>query len=192
MYAAGFEQWAFKRWHDDGLKAAANGGKGADFLYFVAHGLAATAHDALVHVAHEGVSIVKFVGRLGFPGDADVVDIEACSNFLQLAVTILEAGEAGFWMVGNQEFHNGSAGAQDAGGVGDDFHTRGYRGCAGWHEGAFALDFDNADTAACWMVVHFCAMQVHMAERRDPDIKFLGSVKDGAARWDSDFAAING
>ena len=27
-----------------------------------------------------------------------------------------------------------------------------------------ALDFDNADTAACWMVVHFSAMQVHMAE----------------------------
>ena len=83
-------------------ETAVDGREDAYRLDFVAGGLAAAAHDALVHVAHDGYGHVLLV----FGGFAPVFYLpyaQVLRRALQFAVAVLGAGEAVVGVVGEDE-----------------------------------------------------------------------------------------
>ncbi len=168
--------------HDRG-EAAVDTAQGAGGLELVAHGLAAAAVDALVHVAVDAEGAILGVGGL-FAGEGDFADTHAGGEVLQLAVAALLALEAVVRVVAEDQLEDSLAGVEGAGGGGEHLHAFHHVGGAGRGQVAATLHFDHADAAATGFVFEIHSVELEIAERRDVDAGHAGSLEDGGAFGD--------
>ena len=172
-------------------EAAVDAAEGADALELGAHGLAAAAVDALVHVAVDAEGgVFLIVALLAFEGD--LADAHLGGEGLEFAVAALLALEAVVRVVAKDQLEDGLAGVEGAGRSGEDLHTFDTVGGAGGGQVAAGLavevlgDLNHADAASAGFVFKFHSVELEVAERRNLDTGHAGSFQDSGAFGDLD------
>jgi len=180
----------------DGAEATVDGAQGTNGLDVVTHVFAATAHHALVDVAHDGGRQVLTVVRL-LTLERDVADAEVLGQALEFAVAALRAGEAVGRVVGKDEFDHGATGVDDAVAVGQHFHA--FHAVGGASRGQVTArtaveilgHFDDANAAAAGFVFKFHSCQFKIAKGRNMDTGHAGGFQNGSAFRDLNLFVIN-
>jgi hypothetical protein len=130
-----------------------------DMLNFFTNPDALSAFDAFSGIADNG-----FAGRINrisasLTDIPPLPDTEGFRKFAEFAVPIPLAEKTVVWMIGKEQFNDGSPGGNDAVGMGFDFHTGSDRKSATGNECALPFDFDHTDTASTGRRQSFIAAQ---------------------------------
>lgn len=172
-------------------EAAVDAAEGADALELGAHGLAAAAVDALVHVAVDAEGgVFLIVALLAFEGD--LANAHLGGEGLKFTVAALLALEAVVRVVAEDQLEDGLAGVEGAGRSSEDLHAFHAVGGAGGGQVAAGLavevlgDLNHADAASAGFVFKFHSVELEIAERRDIDTGHAGSFQDSGAFGDLD------
>ena len=176
---------------DGGVETTTDSAQHADRLHVVADALATAAVNALLHVAGDGGSELLLALALFATVIGHLADVEAHYQALQFTVAALGAGQAIVGVVAKHELGNGLAGADDAGTVGVNHHTRSHAGGAGGSQIATAFDLNNTNAARGGHVLYTGALQVNVAQGGNADANGLGGIKQHGPCGNSYLVFIN-
>ena len=185
--AGGLSQREIEHGTDVRVETALVRADAADALAHRTGGDTAAAEDALRIVAdHMRSGVVDLEDRVLACVVVLVFDAVFLAELLELTIAGTDAGQAFFSVVGEDQLEGLFAVFDDPRGVGENFHPVAGREHAGCGEFRGAFDFDETHAAGADLVDLF-----EVAECRDLDGRFMGSLKNCISLGDRHFYSID-